>query len=506
MDYNYFLMQLFKKMKANKTFGLAVLFQLIGLCCGAQIAFEYSYSSGRNDQARAVVQAADRGYAVVGSTVSYEGNTDVYLMKTNEFGIFQWAKRFGSLGVEWGEDIVQTTDSGFAILGYGNQNGVYDMLFIKTDKNGDSIFTKLIGEADWDFGYALKETSDRGFILAGETYNNGDSKAYLVKLDSSGNVQWKKSFGTSLTSKFEDIIIAKNGDFVMAGETSSFGNGRQVYVVRTDSAGTLLWEKNFGNPGIDFAKGITQVGSDFVFAGATNRPPYPDLDNWIGKVDSLGNLLQDSKVVDYSPTSPTTQNDDWNETVINYNDSLVFAGKRTYHNGEPGNVYIYRFGSNINAGRQDEFQKFISPNTEIAYDAFHTADNGIIFACTGEFMDSSESSIYLIKIDSSLTFPNPIDENVTKQNDYTSLSERKEEINFSIYPNPVNSVATIRLDKFAGETVTIKVIDAFGKLVFENNTNEKTFQFDVSAYNSGIYFVKVSSRDFVTTKRLVITK
>jgi hypothetical protein len=495
-------------MESKKIILLFVFLQIIGTICFAQIKFEYSYSTGRNDQARAITQTIDSGYAVVGSTVSYEGNTDIYLMKTDQFGTFLWAKRYGELGMEWGQDIVETTDSGLAILGYGHNNGVYDMLFIKTDKNGDSLFTKFIGEVDWDFGYALKQTPDKGFILVGETYKTGASKAYLVKIDSNGNTEWKKTFGGILKSKFEDVIIARNGDFIMAGETQAFGNGKQVYIVRTDSLGNLLWEKNYGNPGTDFAKSITQTNtSDFVFAGGTNTPPYTDLDNWAGKIDSTGNLIQSQVVIDYSPTPPSTQNNDWNETVVKHNDSLVFAGQRSYNNGEPGNIYIYRYSNEINTGGyKDDFQKFISPNIETVYDSKMTYDNGVIFACTAEFMDSSESNIYLIKLDSTMTYPHPYYNSLSHQKDYTSISKKEKKIDFSIYPNPSISITNINLGKFNEELVTITIFDSYGKLILNESTSETNYLFDVSNYNSGVYFVRVNSKDFVTTKRLVISK
>ncbi|MDA9261722.1 T9SS type A sorting domain-containing protein [Flavobacteriales bacterium] len=495
-------------MKSKKIIFFIAFFQLIGTVCLAQIKFEISYSSGRNDQARAITQTSDSGYAVVGSTVSYEGNTDIYLLKTDQFGTFLWAKRFGELGMERGQDIIETTDGGLAILGYGHNNGVYDLLFIKTDKNGDSIYTKFIGEIDWDFGYALKQTSDKGFILVGETYKTGNSKAYLVKLDSNGNTVWKKTFGGNLKSKFEDVIIARNGDFVMAGETEAFGNGRQVYLVRTDTLGNLLWEKNYGNPGIDFAKSITQTNNgNFVFAGGTNSPPYTDIDNWAGKIDSLGNLIQNQVVIDYSPTPPSTQNDDWNETVVKHNDSLLFAGQRSYGGGEPGNIYIYRYSHDITpSGYKDDFQKFMSPNIEIAYDSKVTYDNGIIIACTAEFIDSSESNIYLIKLDSTMAYPHPYYNSLTYQYDYTSLSENEKELNFSIYPNPANSFSTINLDDFNGDEVTITVFDSYGKLILNEKTSNNSFLFNISDNNSGIYFVRVKSQQIVITKRLIISK
>lgn len=104
----------------------------------SQQTFEFAYSTGRNDQARAITQCADNGYAVIGSTVNYDSNTDMYLMKTDVNGSFLWAKRIGGLGLDGGEDIIELSDSGLGIVGYTQNEGSYDMYFVRTDKFGDT--------------------------------------------------------------------------------------------------------------------------------------------------------------------------------------------------------------------------------------------------------------------------------------------------------------------------------------------------------------------------------
>ena len=120
----------------NKKILHIVIFMLFSSLGWSQVNFEISYSTGRNDQARAIVQTFDEGYAVIGSTENYDGNTDVYLMKVDVNGNFIWAKRYGGRGMDGGQDIIQTADSGFAIVGYGQKSSNYDVFFIRTDKSG----------------------------------------------------------------------------------------------------------------------------------------------------------------------------------------------------------------------------------------------------------------------------------------------------------------------------------------------------------------------------------
>lgn len=474
----------------------------------SQISFEISYSTGRNDQARAITQTADSGYVVVGSTVNYNGNTDVYLMKVDQYGTFLWAKRFGGSGVDWGQDIVETTDSGFAIVGFGQQAGNYDMLFIRTDKSGNLLYSKFIGETDWDFGYGLKQTSDKGFILAGESFTSGVSKGYLVKLDSTGTTTWKKTYGGSVKNKFEDVIITAGGGFVMVGETESFGNGKQAYAVRTSSTGGLIWEKNYGNPGIDFAKSVTEIATgEYIITGGTNTPPNSDIDNWAMKINATGNPVQSHTVLDYTSTTPIVENDDWNEVVITFKDSLVFAGKRSFDQAEPGNIYIYRYTHDLVSGNLGGFQKFISAQEEIAYDAKMTKDDGIIFACTGASLDTSASSIYLIKMDSTLQYPHPFYNSLSFQNDYTRLEETPSHTKVvSIYPNPVQNKALIELHGYSNKPVTITVVDTYGKMLYSDVTKKELYEINFSSFKGGIYFVRISTQENVITKKIIVAK
>lgn len=484
-----------------------LVFCVISILGKAQISFEISYSTGRNDQARAIVQMNDDGYAVVGSTVNYDGNTDLYLMKVDSAGTFEWAKRYGGFGMERGEDIITTHDGGLAFVGYGQPLGDYDIYVIRTNDLGDTIFTKFIGDNQWNFGHGIVQTSDQGFVIAGETYQNGSPSAYLVKIDSMGEILWERTFGGTQSDIFYDLKIAANGDLLMAGESQSFGNRRQGYVVRTNSSGTLIWENTYGNPGVDFAKSILELPSgELVVSGGTNTSPSADIDNWGAKLTSTGTLIQQHAVFDFSNSFPTVQNDEWNEFVFNYKDSLMFGGYRTFDNSEPGNIYLYRYTQDLAFGDLGGFQKFISAQQEIAYDGQMTSDNGMIFACTGDYMDGSQASIYLIKIDSSLTYPLPFFNSISYQNDITSINEPTSQLAVNVYPNPTKNAITIDLQAYDNETVSIRIYDVFGKLILEKQTIHSKEKIDFSDSKAGMYLIKIVSEKGISQHKILVTK
>lgn len=485
----------------------SIVFCFMSFASVGQQTFEIAYSTGRNDQARAVTQCSDKGYAVIGSTVNYNSSTDAYLLKTDENGAFLWAKRIGGLGLDGGEDIIELEDSGFAVVGYTQNNGSYDLFFIRTNKLGDTLFTKSFGGTDWDFGYSLQPTSEKGFLLAGNTAINGKSKAYLIKLDSLGEVLWEKTYGGTQESSFDDLIISASGDYLMAGYSTSFGNAKQAYLVKTDTGGNLLWQRNFGNPGEDFAKSIVELNTgEIVISGATNTIPYPDLDGWAIKVSATGIIIQNEVVYDFSASLPIVENDDWNQFVITHNDTLLFGGSRSYEATEQGNIFLYRYSQNISypAGFVSDFQKFISRGKDVAYDAKVTQDNGVIIACTGEFFDTSQASIYLIKLDSTLAWPLPFFNSISFQNDYTSVREFPNDIKLTLYPNPAIHSFTVEADQNLSSGL-ITIYSMNGQKIYEEQFDGSS-QINLQDWESGIYTIRLQTESQLITKKVVVTK
>ncbi len=83
-------------------------------------------------------------------------------------------------------------------------------------------------------------------------------------------------------------------------------------------------------------------------------------------------------------------------------------------------------------------------------------------------------------------------------------------VDISVFPNPNNGVFSINLnaDDFSG--ADLKVVDAFGKTVYEqNNINVNgtyTAKVDLSNYAQGIYFVMVSGNQKSFTKKFFVRK
>jgi hypothetical protein len=476
----------------------------------AQINFENSYNTGGFDYARAIIQTYDSGYVTVGSTEGNFGLSDLYILKINPTGDIIWAKRYGGSNVDWGQDIIETYDSNLMMIGFSNSsiNNDYDIYLVKTDRNGDSLYTKKISWNDWDFAYSLKETPDSGYIIAGETYQNGNSQALLIKTNKGGDTIWTKTYGGSGNDKFEKVIITASGDFIMAGTTESFGNQKQAYIIKTDSVGNVVWEKDFGNAGNDFAKSLLELSNgEIVFVGATNTPPETDYDNWIVRLNTLGVQVFDNKIIDHS-SPPTQHNDDYFEAIAEIRDSLIAGGNRSYEYTEPGNVY-FTLSDKTTSNWGRSLIKYASTEFESIHDIKKCKDGGIIFASSTESSGSNGSNIYLIKIDSNLVYPSEFYNSITKKYDISSIENNTNTnkiVEFYTYPNPTQGILNFKI-KSNRQNNQIVITDITGKQIKTFKNINSNFQYNFAKYKNGIYLASLLVNDrFVKQIKIIISK
>ncbi|MBN2378733.1 hypothetical protein JXM67_02890 [candidate division WOR-3 bacterium] len=238
-------------------------------------------------------QTSDGGYIIAGATESLGDNhLDIWLIKTNPAGDTQWTKTYGGIGYDEAYSIQQTEDEGYIIT--GTHDGLTDpwsgdMWLLKTDSVGDTLWTKTWAAENptmTDVGNCVRQTTDGGYILScytdfsGVTYNG----IVVMKTDDKGDTLWT----------YRDTIwfmpcVAQttDGNFVATGY-----NNEDMFLVKLDSEGGLLWKKVFGDPREDFRDFgycVLEISDGGYLVTGSNTPDHRNA--WLLKTDIDGNAI-----------------------------------------------------------------------------------------------------------------------------------------------------------------------------------------------------------------------
>jgi hypothetical protein len=239
------------------------------------------------------------------------------------------------------------------------------MYVVKLDSSGNVLWTKTIGGSSEDVANSIIQSSDGGYVVAGGTksFGAGGWDMYVVKLDSSGNVLWTKTIGGSSEDVANSIIQSSDGGYAVAGKTSSFGAGfDDMYVVKLDSWGNVQWTKTIGGSGWDVAHSIIR-SSDGGYAVAGWIYPY---DMYVVKLDSWGN-------VQWTKTIGGSHHIDLAYSIIQSSDGGYAVAGRTESFGVGyRDIYVVKMDANLNVcfsqnitnySVSSNFGSFSSPST-----------------------------------------------------------------------------------------------------------------------------------------------
>jgi hypothetical protein len=255
--------------------------------------WDYLFGYGTEDDYGTMVQpTSDGGCIFVGSTSAYDG--DVLLVKTDALGNKQWSDTKGySDSREEGNAVRQTSDGGYIVVGTTYRyDPVGDVWLLKVGADGSTSWHNHIGGPLGDLGRSVYQTTDGGYIIAGVTasYGAGGIDVYLVKTDAGGNTVWTKTFGGALNDIGESVQPTADGGYIIAGSTTADSTGTDAYLVKTDGAGNLLWERTFGGSAGDAAASVQQTADGgYVLGGHTNSYGAGDWDFYLVKTDAEGN-------------------------------------------------------------------------------------------------------------------------------------------------------------------------------------------------------------------------
>jgi hypothetical protein len=257
----------------------------------------------------------------------------------------------------------------------------------------DTLWTRTYGGEHDDCCYSVIESSDGNYVLTGWTRSSGagGKDVYILKVDVDGYLVWSRVIGGVGDDEGREVVETPDGGYVVGGNTESYGaGGSDIYLVKVDGAGNTVWTKTIGLGGYDYGYSLRRTSDNgFIVAGKLSSFSNGGFDVFLVKADSNGNA-QWSKFIG-------TEFWDIGYSVVGMSDGGFLVAGMTLANGNDNDIYLVKTDSD---GDTVWTQVYGSSRWDAGFSIKGTSDGGFIIGGTSESSPDNSFDVYLVKIDS----------------------------------------------------------------------------------------------------------
>ena len=424
----------------------------------AQISFDKTYGTLADEEGNTVIQTWDEGY-IMGDSKN--------LIKTSDSGIVEWSKPISSSALSI------TADSGYILL---HNNG--DIDFTRVDQLGNILWTTTYGQGLWAReAYSIKETSDGGYIVGGRFQDFSGSGMMLLKLNATGGVSWRKTFSEPTSAAWcfgRSVHQTPDGGYLLAGHTYidyyDSTQHKDIYIVKTDSAGTLQWKKHHGSTANEhgFDLQFTADGG-YIMAGSQYDASSAKTNMYLLKMDMQGDSLWSKSYsgINYSEARAVWQTNDG---------GYILAGRNFTDLWKEEDIIIRKVDP---LGTSLWTKEFGGNHDDRANDIQQTTDGGYIITGRTESKGAGAEDAFLIKLDETgnLAFP-------------LAIPELELNSTFTLYPNPTSGTLFIESET---TNAIIKIYSAEGRLIYSKEISQGKNKIEIDGISKGNYIYQMST-------------
>ena len=296
-------------------------------------------------------------------------NKAVWIRKINSFGITEWDRQLGDIGINNGKCIIQTNDGGYILAGEKthstdvfNTDVSVDAYIVKLSKTGKTEWEKTLGGSQEDEANFIQQTTDSGYIMCGYSESgNRDVKreekdrgnAWVVKLNKKGTIEWQNILGFHKTGKAFSIQQLADGGYIVAGNTNKepdstvheyqdsivsstglllYANHNYGMATKISATGNIVWQKLIGDTMSNYELfDVTNTDDNgLILAGMNrgffyNRTNDPNEKVLIVKLNSAGDVLWKKVWGDTGNIHKSA-----NHIKADKNGGFIISGKITY--------------------------------------------------------------------------------------------------------------------------------------------------------------------------------
>lgn len=256
------------------------------------------------------------------------------------FANFVWNRSAGAAGADRGAGVAIDSEGNVVVTGTLTGTAAFspfrtitsagdsDMFVAKYDEHGNLLFALTAGGAGSDLGRSITTDNSDNIIVTGTfsgtaffapevtLKSSGASDIFVVKYDSKGNLLWVRQIGGASddaqdfpfkvrTDHNDNIIVtglfSHQANFYEGGTIASAGDA-DMFLVKFDPAGSILWVRQAGGPDHEEGVGVStdRAGNIYVagilaqtavFAPGVSLTSNGEWDLYLAKYDPSGNLI-----------------------------------------------------------------------------------------------------------------------------------------------------------------------------------------------------------------------
>lgn len=161
--------------------------------------------------------------------------------------ISQWTQDCPNLYLKECQKVRLDAESNVIVAGTSNENGNYDFLIAKYSNEGIVFWKNLYGASTESIEYLTGvHVFENGNILVSgfSILNDNEARSLVIMLSAGGDVLWEQFLLEDYVWSFpQGISVNDDSDIYLTGYINQTFSSRQLYTVKMDSFGNILWEE-----------------------------------------------------------------------------------------------------------------------------------------------------------------------------------------------------------------------------------------------------------------------